>query len=313
VTFLYTLTQDSQCLFYPPGSVRATGAFATCSLYVLSAALHKGLRSLVPRSSTIVVDSEAQPLDQGLDVLAENDGTLTLDLLDIPTSNLEAPSVKWLLETSTDPEVFLAAASFIPQVEWPLDLDISDLLPQLYDIFTSCVDIQEHIIPSLEEKASACTMALSHLYYGRVLQAQLGHGDLICSESTDFRVFLDMLNMCTASDTILYTTINLCLPKDDNYGWFRFVSDACPDSVIEWMSHVLPYHFITGRVDQRGEDLAITVISKLLSPPSSPSTQIVANCTLLACVMVGVQVDKKDIVRIDKRCHRLIWWFLCHD
>jgi hypothetical protein len=301
VTFLFTLTPDAQCSIYSPGPVRAIGVFARYSLYLLSAALHKGLRSLVPRSSTIVVDSEAQPLGQDLDVLAENDDTLMLDLPDIPTSNLEAPSVKWLLETSTDPEVFLAAASFIPQVEWPLDLDISDLLPQLYDIFTSCVDIQRQIVPSLEEKASACTMALSHLYYGRVLQAQLGHGNFISSEDTDFRVFLEMGRVCSANYTIFDTTINLCLPEHADHGWFPFVSEACPDSVLEWMSHVLPYHFVTGRVDQGGEDLAIRVISKMLSSPSSPSTQIIANCTLLACVMVGAQVDKKDIVRIDKR------------
>jgi hypothetical protein len=293
--------------------MRATGAFAQRSPYLLSAALHKGLCSLVPRPSTNVVDSEAQPLDQHLDVLAENDDTLALDLPDIPTSNLEAPSIKWLLETSTDPEVFLTAARLVPQVEWPLDLDISDMLPQLYDIFTSCVDTQRQIIPSSEEKASTCSVALSHLYYGRVLQAHSGHGDFICNEKTDYSVFREMGRICPAEDAILDTTMNLCLPEDANYGWFPFLSETCPDYVLEWMSHVLPYHFVTERVDQGGEDLAITVISKLLSSPSSPSTQIIANCTLLACVIVGAQVDKKDIVRIDKRCHRLICWFLCHD
>ncbi|KAG1723948.1 hypothetical protein EDB19DRAFT_338665 [Suillus lakei] len=101
---------------------------------------------------------------------------------------------------------------------------------------------------------------------------------------------------------MLDTTINLCPLEDDDdeTGWFPFLSEACPHSVLEQLSHVLPYHFVTGRVYEDGEELAITVISKLLSSPSSPSTQIVANCTLLACVMVGVQVDKKDIVRIDK-------------
>jgi hypothetical protein len=153
----------------------------------------------------------------------------------------------------------------------------------------------------LEEKASACTMALSHLYYGRILQAHPGHGNSIRSEVTDYGVFINMWSMCPANVTILKMTMNLCLPEHADHGWFPFVSEACPDSVLEWMSHVLPYHFVTGRVDQGGEDLAITVISKMLSSPSSPSTQIIANCTLLACVMVGAQVDKKDIVRIDKR------------
>ncbi|KAG2030575.1 hypothetical protein BDR03DRAFT_974373 [Suillus americanus] len=79
---LLIFVQDAQCSFHFPGPVRATGAFARHSLQLLSAALHKGLRPLVLRSSTNVVDSEAQPVDHDLDILAENDGTLTLDLLD---------------------------------------------------------------------------------------------------------------------------------------------------------------------------------------------------------------------------------------
>lgn len=60
-----------------------------------------------------------------------------------------------------------------------------------------------------------------------------------------------------------------------------------------------------GRMNEEGEQLVITVISKLLCSPSSPSTRIIANCTLLASVMVGVQVqvDRKDIARLDKRCY----------
>ncbi|KAG2151287.1 uncharacterized protein EDB93DRAFT_1140499 [Suillus bovinus] len=196
------------------GPVHATGAFARRSFWMLFAILHKGLRSLLPHSSEKVGDLEAPPLDQYLDDLEENDGTLTLGLPDIPASDLEAPSIKWLLETSTDPEVFLAAARLVPQVEWPLDLDISDMLPQLYDIFTSCVDIQNHIVPSLEEKALACTMALSHLYYGRVLQAYPGRGEFLGRERRDYGTFLDMwmiLKWSRPADlTMLDTTIDLC-------------------------------------------------------------------------------------------------------
>ncbi|KAG2091817.1 uncharacterized protein F5147DRAFT_436436 [Suillus discolor] len=170
------------------GPVCATGAFARRSLQLFFAALHKGLRALVPHSSTNVVDPEAQPLDQGLDVLADNDGALILDLQDIPTGDLEATSVKWLLETSTDPEVFLAAARLVPQVEWPLDFDVSDMLHQLFDIFTSCVDIQGRIVPSLEEKASACTMALTHLYYGCVLRGYPGRSNCIVRGRRDMDV-----------------------------------------------------------------------------------------------------------------------------
>ncbi|KAG1785844.1 uncharacterized protein HD556DRAFT_1419121 [Suillus plorans] len=177
------------------------------------------------------------------------------------------------------------------------------MLHQLFDIFMSCVDIQQRIVPSLEEKASACTTALTHLYYGRVLQAYPDRGEFIIRGTGDFDVFYEIY-VRIADRTVPSTTLDLC---SDGSSWSAFFPEACPDSVYERLSHLLPYHFVTGQVNKYIENLAITVISKLLSSASSPSNQIVANCTLLACVMVGAQVDKKDIIRIDKRCHRLIW------
>ncbi|KAG2151237.1 uncharacterized protein EDB93DRAFT_307437 [Suillus bovinus] len=265
---------------------------------------HKGLHFFLPHSSAKVVDAEAQSLDQDLDVLKENDGILTLDLPDTPVSDLEAPSIKWLLETSTDPEAFLAASRLVPQVEWPLDFDISDILPLMYDSFTSCVDIQGKIVPSLGDKASACAMALTHLYYRRFLRAYPTPGEFIVRGEADVDVLVRIYrsSMLPADKTVLDTAIN------PDFSWWSVTwPETCPDSVLQRLSHLLPYHFVTERVSGDIENLAIKVISNLLSSPSSPSNLVVANCTLLACLMVGIQVDKKDIVRIDKRCHRFIW------
>ncbi|KAG2340999.1 hypothetical protein BDR05DRAFT_486992 [Suillus weaverae] len=284
------------------GPVHAVNTLARRSLQQSFTTFHNWLRFVVPRFSTRFVDPEAQSLDLSWDVTSENERALTLP--DISTCNLEAPSIKWLLETSTDPEVFLAAANLVPQVEWPLDLDVSDMLPQLYDILTSCVGFDEQIIPSLEEKASACIMALCHLYCGCVLQAYLSRGEFICRGRRDYDVFdnFRLMDIGIANEVVLETAMQLCPPEDDDRGFrlYGFQLDDCPDSVLEWLSHFLPYHFITGRVDEDVEEFAIAVISKLLSSPSSPSNQIIANCMLLACVMIGVQFDKKDIVRIDK-------------
>jgi hypothetical protein len=238
-----------------------------------------------------------------------------LTLVDIPTSNLEAPSIKWLLETSTDPEVFLAAVSLVPLVEWPLDFDVSDMLPQLHDVFTSCVGFDGQIVPSLKEKASACIMAMSHLYCGRFIQVHPGRGEFIGRGRRDYDVFAKMIQKIsdTANETVLAPAMQLCFPEGDDGIFLQhtFSLYECPNSVLEWLSHSLPYHFVTRRVNKEVEEFAIELISKLLSSPSSPSNQIIANCTLLACVMVGVQFDKKDIIRIDKRCYQLIC-SLCH-
>ncbi|KAG1790612.1 uncharacterized protein HD556DRAFT_682288 [Suillus plorans] len=281
------------------GPVRAIGAFAQRSLQQSITSLHNRLR-FVLRFSTKVVDSEAQLLGPNLNVSSDNDHVLTLP--DIPTSNLEAPSVKWLLETSTDPEVFLAAASLVPQVEWPLDLDVSDMLHQLYDIYTSCVGFHGQIMPSLEEKASACLMAMSHLYCGHVLKAHPTSGKFLGCRERDYDTFDQMIqrNIKDVDQRVLIVTRNLCFLQDEDRRFLWFSLYDCPGSVAEWLSHSLPYHFVTGRANEKVEIFAIEVISKLLSSTSSPSNQIMANCALLACVMVGVQFDKKDIVRIDK-------------
>lgn len=224
----------------------AAGAIALRLHQLVSAALHKGLHHLVPRSSREAGDPEAQLVDKGLNGLAEKECTLDLDFPVISISKLEAPSIKWLLETSTDPEVFLAAAKFAPQVEWPLDLDVLDMLPQLYSNFTSCVDVQEHIVPSLEEKASACTMALSHLYSGCVLRAYPDCGETIIGQKeTDYELFEKMTNMYGDNRMVFATATTLCVQ------WFDILKLSTEDfPVIERLSHILPYNIFTRRVNE---------------------------------------------------------------
>jgi hypothetical protein len=302
VTFLTTIALDIQCSFFSTDTAFTVRSFAWRCVQPLFSVLQRithWLCYLVLRAPTSVVDPEAQPPDQIWNYITAN---RRLYLPDTPTSSLEAPSIKWLLETSTDPEVFLATASLIPHVDWPLDLDVSDMLHQLYDVYKS-LDVQSQIVPSLEEKASACVMALCHLYCGRILQGHPAYG-FRGEGSADRWVFEWMLERTKVNDNVIVATTKLFHANYEPRWWPsppKFL--ACPDSVLEWLSRTLPFHFAIGRVDEDTENLAMTVVSKLLCSPSSPSPQIVANCTLLACIMVGVQFDKKDIVRVDKRCY----------
>ncbi|KAG2034607.1 hypothetical protein BDR03DRAFT_589514 [Suillus americanus] len=177
------------------------------------------------------------------------------------------------------------------------------MLRQLYDVYASCLDVQRQIVPSLEEKASACTMALCHLYCNRLLQGRPAYG-FLDEGSTDYNVFCQMLGKTNVNDNVLAATTRLLdVEYRSHPDWQSSPKfGACPDYVLEWLSHVLPFHFVTGSEDEDVKKLAMTVISKFLSSPSFPSPQIAANCTLLSCVMFGVQFDKKDIVRVDKRC-----------
>lgn len=90
-----------------------------------------------------------------------------------------------------DPEVIHAAASLVPHIDWPLDFDVSDMLRQLYDVYTTYLDVQERIIPSLEEKAVACTKALFHLYYNRILRGCPAYG-FLGEGRKDYDVFQQM-------------------------------------------------------------------------------------------------------------------------
>jgi hypothetical protein len=154
-------------------------------------------------------------------------------------------------------------------------------------------------------------MALCHLYCGRILQGLPAYG-FVSQETLDLAVFgkgsVDLNNLermlarIKVNENVFVATMKLFVASYE-LRWSPPKFGVCPLPVLEWLSHTLPFHFVMGRVDKDVEELAMTVISKLLCCSSSPSPRIIANCTLLACAMVGVQFHKKDIVRVDKRCY----------
>ncbi|KAG3229913.1 hypothetical protein P692DRAFT_2092533 [Suillus brevipes Sb2] len=97
------------------------------------------------------------------------------------------------------------------------------MLHQLYDAYFSCLDVKGQVILSLEEKASACEMALCHLYCGRILQGLPAYGfvsegilDLVAlfgKESADRYAFERMLKRTKANDNVLVTTTKLFYAK----------------------------------------------------------------------------------------------------
>ncbi|KAG0695692.1 hypothetical protein DFH29DRAFT_879873 [Suillus ampliporus] len=123
--------KNIQRSFHFTDPMHAVDLFAQRYLHPLFNAcrsLVSSLCSLVPHSPTEFGDSETQPVDQNLDVSIDNQRPLDLTFPDIPANFLEAPSIKWLLKTSTDPDVVLAVLNLIPHVEWPMDLDISSMV-----------------------------------------------------------------------------------------------------------------------------------------------------------------------------------------
>jgi hypothetical protein len=81
---------------------------------------------------------------------------------DIPEPSAAVPAVIWALETTTDPRLVETAAAMVPDMQWPITLDLRPSLRRLSDIFHGCFTagtIQE----SMEDCANTCLKAFGLL------------------------------------------------------------------------------------------------------------------------------------------------------
>lgn len=94
------------------------------------------------------------------------------------------------------------------------------MLRQLYDLYTTCLDVQEQIIPSLEEKALACTKALCHLYYNRILRGCPVYG-FLGEGRRDYDVFQQILERTKVDENVLVATTKLFVAQSCSLPKFR--------------------------------------------------------------------------------------------
>ncbi|KAG0699433.1 hypothetical protein DFH29DRAFT_1081304 [Suillus ampliporus] len=72
-----------------------------------------------------------------------------------PTIFTKSSAIRWILETSTNPEVIEAAAAMVPLVQWPPKMDASAAYARLRDYFQAC--------RGREELYVKCGKAMAHL------------------------------------------------------------------------------------------------------------------------------------------------------
>ena len=237
--------------------------------------------------------------------------SLSYEFPAVPIASSDAPSVKWLLETSTDPNVFIAACHLVPDVEWPFDFDVSGIISLLHRSLGSCFDTKDRLLAPAKERALACATALVHLsgreylrldgeYYSAAQYPSqpryLHYWHLLSWESVD-------------ADYALKINLGQKWIADYSYRFFRDTPtlSSVSDATLLWLSQVLPYVFLLHNdIDEltQMEDLAVNIISMLLEvkvPQKAPSAQVLANCTLLAGILLGLNVDKAVLVKVDKR------------
>ncbi|KAJ7155754.1 hypothetical protein C8R46DRAFT_1116385 [Mycena filopes] len=82
--------------------------------------------------------------------------------LTLPALSPEAAAVVWALEISTDPRVVEVAAAVVPELQWPVNLDLRACLRRLSDVFDSCFQDQ-HLRDGMSGRASYCIKAFGVL------------------------------------------------------------------------------------------------------------------------------------------------------
>jgi hypothetical protein len=80
----------------------------------------------------------------------------------IPAPSKEVAAIIWTLETSTDPLVVQAAAAVVPNLQWPVNMDLRPSVRRLADIFNGCLT-DHRISDTLMDRAMTCIRAFGLL------------------------------------------------------------------------------------------------------------------------------------------------------
>ncbi|KAJ7484206.1 hypothetical protein FB451DRAFT_1231782 [Mycena latifolia] len=80
----------------------------------------------------------------------------------IPEPSQDISAIIWALETSTDPKLVEAAAAIVPDLQWPINLNLQSSLKRLADIFQGCFD-HRNVREGMEDRAASCLKAFGVL------------------------------------------------------------------------------------------------------------------------------------------------------
>jgi hypothetical protein len=89
-----------------------------------------------------------------------------------PEPSPEVSAVLWVLETSTDAVIVEAAAAMVPDIQWPVDLDLEPAMRRLSDTFHGCLDDTD-LRDGKGNRAKACLKAFGMLQIAAEAQGGL--------------------------------------------------------------------------------------------------------------------------------------------
>ncbi|KAH7922751.1 hypothetical protein BV22DRAFT_634631 [Leucogyrophana mollusca] len=190
----------------------------------------------------------------------------------------------------------------VPDVEWPVELDILPAYLQLCNAFMGCfvsvtsTTSQDWQLALLaQERALAYGKALVHLCCNRLyleFKSTRRFHSLI-----DYRLaslFACLQRDCSDQSTALVCDIGYIL-FGQQYNQFPRVPDTCPTWVLHLFPHLLDYLVWDPSVTQRAVEVTICMVTRPFPP-----RKILADCLLSAAIVMGIDVDTKELVKIDK-------------
>ncbi|KAF8548962.1 hypothetical protein OG21DRAFT_652918 [Imleria badia] len=225
----------------------------------------------------------------------------------LPMSALsaEAPAVRWLLRISTDPAVVTAVAKMVPEVDWPVDFDVSEFSAPLLETFKSCFKVESNECSAVSiscsdvDRAYACGKALFHLY------SEALYGGL--KPDLELRDNLALVKLC------LSYTKDLNSPQKRSFDFIcalislitrdsKLITPiSVPEAELSWVSHIIPA-FLYSRNHCRWQawvELAASVIPKFARYEPMCS-KVLADHWVIIALIIGMPINPDDLVKIDK-------------
>ncbi|KAJ7307902.1 hypothetical protein DFH08DRAFT_1051154 [Mycena albidolilacea] len=89
--------------------------------------------------------------------------TVSVPIFDkIPEPSQDISAIIWALETSTDPQLVEVAAAVVPNLQWPVNLNLEPSLEKLADAFQDCFD-GWNVREGMDDRALSCIKAFGVL------------------------------------------------------------------------------------------------------------------------------------------------------
>jgi hypothetical protein len=212
---------------------------------------------------------------------------LYLHVLHHPADPTGGHSIQWVLETSTDMDIIATAVQMVPEVEWRNGHDVIFMLDQLTSqLYAYCASPWQ-LTPHLRERVRNCLKAIFHLYTEQGLW-----GPLAIRNHNIFNNDHHSHAMPNEQDFYLISCVVEKLYDLD------IASLSFADRM--WMARILTFRLHDGVQHPVIRRFVLDFINKCLQDPKTPP-RLVADCLLLAGLMVGVQPGRRYIRRIDKR------------